>query len=72
MEQGYIGGTKKGCTGRNLRVLCGFCFLGFLRRGPRQPFEILTNNLGSFKEMTNVHQGWKEKGEVVTFLEGRK
>ena len=31
-----------------------------------------TNNLGSFKEMTNVHQGWKEKGEVVTFWEGRK
>ena len=31
-----------------------------------------TNNLGSFKEVTNVHQGWKEKGEVVTFWEGRK
>ena len=33
-------GAKKGCSGRNLRDFCGFCFLGFLRRRPRQPFHI--------------------------------
>ena len=50
----------------------GFLLSGVSKTGARTTIWYKTDNLGSFKEMTNVHQGWKEKGEVVTFWEGRK
>ena len=50
----------------------GFLLSGVSETGARTTIWYKTDNLGSFKEMTNVHQGWKEKGEVVTFWEGRK